>query len=438
MPDIISQQADVVAQKKSNKKLVVVLALAVILGIGLAVVALSTLSRPQKQGPKPDDTGGDVKPQDTSVIQASLVRTYKLEMPREEAVTSFLYFGEQTTVFTPLTAYTLTKGNQLIATPLYVSLTAQNANPWCEGYGKDKMPLSTDQKVSFCLENIDGKNIKIRKADIKKNEYKEFTFGLKDKDLFATTRTSRVIASRDGDSAIIYSPVGAYVLETISGALYKIELPQNLDIVKVVNLSNVEVALITFGNKIYRVNYSSRQGGLFEVNFTGTPQDRLADGLKTARLSKDGRKIVFTISGAIENLPKETDINYQSVVAYNIDLNTAKVADELGYEEKFLLSCKYLVSDKHCLYKNTEEKDRTTESVVYAREFDKPVNEVIRVASGRSGSPIKLDVNASSQSYTFIKAPLNYLTIGPNPKESSVWLTYFYNADNKSLVPLVY
>ncbi len=436
MPDIIDQQAEIVSKKRLNKKYVFMLGGGVLLLLLVVAAVFVFISRPKTPAKQNPDSNTTQK--EETVIPSSQTKTYKLEMPMDEAVNSFIYFGQQTSVFSPLTAYTLTKGNRLISTPLSISASAQNGNPWCEGMGKSKDNLSHDQKAVICLENVDNRSIKIRKVDLRKNEYKEFDFALKGKDLFLEARTARVVASRDGDSAIIYSPAGAFVFEAVTGNLHKLEIPLNLDITKAVNISNVEVALITFDNKLFRVNYSSKRGGVFEINFTGTPLDKLTYGLSTARLSKDGKKIVYTITDKFDVFPTGGDINYPGIVAYNIDLNSAKVADELSYEEKFLLTCTNLVSDKYCVYKNTEKSatDKGDDKVLYIREFDKPITELVRIKNGKLTTEAQLEIAASTNGYVFVKAPFNYTNL--EDKKEGMPITYFFNAENKSLVPLSY
>lgn len=419
--------------KKFSFKLILKLFIAlVVLGV-LGVFGLYAASMLQKNG-TPEEVKVEEK-KDESVISPKNVASYRINSPALEPVMSFIYYGEPTSFFSSNTAYFLDKDNRLVGLPFFVSADNSGGRAWCQGGGKSAFNISADQSASYCLENISGRNIVIRRLDLKSREYKEYMFE-GSSDLFSESKLSRVISSRDGDTAFIYSQAGAFIFEAVSGNLFKVDLPTSLEIIKSVNISNVEAALVTAENKVYRINFSNRRGGVFDVNFIGLSPEQLSKGLKTARLSKDGRRIIFTISDAIESLPADGNINYQSIVAYNIDLGTSKVSDELSYEEKFFVSCKYLVGNKFCVYRNREgEAGRNLMEALYYREFDQPLVAILKVKGIQEGYRMKVETVWGNSNYFFVKSP-NFFE--PNDEKKFTWVAYTFNTTDKVLRPISY
>lgn len=430
-PEIMSPKGPSIfdVNKITVKKLLIkffIFAVGILLIILIILVLAKTF-----QNAKPEEKKVETQKKDESVIPNKKISTYKIYNSPTEAVTSFIYHGEPSTVFSSHTAYYLSADNRLMGLPFFVSAESLLGKSWCNGMGKNPFNLSYEQTTAYCLENISGKEVIVKKLDIKSREYKEYTFA-GGSDLFTDGGSSNVISSRDGDTALIYSPSGAFIFDSVSSNLYKTELPLNLSFQKAIHISNVELALISSTNKVYRVNFSNRKSGIFDVNFIGLTDEQLTKGLKTARLSKDGRRIIFTISDILEVLPADKNVNYQSIVAYNIDLYNSKVSDELAYDEKFLVSCKYLISEKYCLYRGTEEiANQKKNEELLMKEFDGNLISILKTPYVDSFR-IKVNTISGLTNFAFIKSPL-YLD-----SEKFIWVTYSYNAPDKSLKPLTY
>lgn len=430
-PEIMSPKGPSIfdVNKITIKKLLIkffILAAGILLIILIILVLAKTF-----QNTKPEEKKTQTEKKDESVIPNKKIGTYKIYNSPVEAITSFIYQGEPDTVFSSHTAYYLSADNRLIGLPFFISAESLLGKSWCQGNGKNAFNLSYEQTTAYCLENVSGKEIILRKLDIKNREYKEYAFA-SSSDLFSDGGSSNVVSSRDGDTALIYSPAGAFIFDSVSGNLYKTQLPLNLSLQKAVHISNVELALISSTNKLYRVNFSNRKSGIFDVNFIGLTDEQLTKGLKTARLSKDGRRIIFTISDVIEALPKDLNVNYQSIVAYNVDLYNSKVSDELAYDEKFLASCKFLISEKFCIYRLvSEEATQKKSEELFAKEFNGDLVSILKIPYVDS---VRIKVNTVSglSNFAFIKSPL-YLEA-----DKFMWVNYSYNASDKSLKPLTY
>lgn len=434
MPDIVALEAE--KQVKKGKFNKIFLGLGGIVGIALVGAGIYFAMGMLPKKTPVEETKKEEKTQVNIVSPKSTV-SYKIKTPQVDTTNSFIYSGDPAFgIFSPLTAYFLTKDNQMLPASFFVSAANSGGKAWCFGEGKDLFVVSQSQNAYFCLENTDGKIIAIKRLSLIGQEFKEYTFA-SNFDLFSDSRFSKVISSRDGDSALIYSPSGAFVFESASGNLFKMDLPLNLEITKVLHLSNTESAFITGANSIYRVNFSNHRGGLFGVNFTGFgfTQDQLKTGLMTARLSKDSRRIVFTISDLIETLPADKSLNFQPIKAYNIDLSTAKVSDELNYEERFLVSCKFPLGNRFCLYKYKEEiPGQPTYDVLYLKEFDKDLVSAAKTPRTEdkfmSILPMSIDSNSN---YFFVR-----MKTFPDPKklDQSFWINYIYDTSSNKLSQL--
>ncbi|MBI4091432.1 hypothetical protein HY419_01620 [candidate division WWE3 bacterium] len=424
-----------VKAKLPTKKLliaVVTLVLLTVLAV-VAVLAKGLITGQPKKEPPIEET--KIEP----LIKADKILSYRIQLPKTDVITSFIYYGEPSlSLFTPLNVYTLDKNFKLSVTPFSIAAQNKDGRPWCLGNGLSKFTISKDQKASYCLEMFNNSEIAVRKLDLKSNEYKEFYFK-QDGELLSDARTSRVISSRDGDSAFIYSPVGAFAFESQKGELYYVDFPPNLEITNVVALSNTETAIVTDSNKIFRINFSNHKGGVFDVNFIGIGNEDLKKGLATLRLSKDSRRLVFTISDQIENLPAMgNEPSYQAVVAYNIDLNTSKVSDELNYEEKLLVSCKNPIGDKYCLYgmlQVGEEKNKTQEAL-YIKEHNNPLETVVTIYNNdKVNKKIRFEASDENSDYFFVQTPS---VKDPKSQLETYPRIQVYSAKEKKLIPLDY
>lgn len=432
MEDIVAQHAEVEVKKKSHKKLLVISLISLVFITGLFYIGyLIAKSLSHKTEQLTETPKGEKK---ENLISPSSIRTYKIELPSVNSVASFIYFGNPTSLFNPLNAYFLTEDNKVVGVPFYVSATNSYGNPWCFGLGKDQNTVSYDQNSMYCVESVNDKELIVRRLDLRGREYKEFTFS-QENGLFSAGQNARVIASRDGDTAFIYSSFGAYIFESTSGNLFPIDMPSNVEILKPVYLSNVEAAFITTTNKIYRINFSSHKGGLFDVNFSGLDNTKLTKGLKTARLSKDSRRIIFTISDLTDEIQAATSPDYQTVIAYNIALDGGKVFDELDREEKFLVSCKNLVDNKYCLYKSLIGEEKNKQEFLYLKEYDLPLVEVAKAKSLNNEYKIATYSIIANPNYFFVKVPIFN---NPQKAEEFSWNAYSYNTTTKTLKPLAF
>ncbi len=429
--DVVAKAQEKEVRVRPFKKLFQVLIIAVPL---LAIIGYFSYTLYLKFFTKPPETPLVAESEDGKVINTQKIYSYKVQLPQLDPVASFIYFGDATSLFSPFNVYYLTKENRLLATPFFVSAINSAGRPWCFGQGKDPLTVSLSQDSFVCFENISNKDVIVRRLDLKGREYKEYFFSSK-REIFGDSKFSRVVVSRDADAALIYSTAGAFIFESKTGTLNKIDLPGNLEIIKAVSLSNTESALITANNKIYRVNFSSNAGGIFDINFISLSNEQLASGLPTARLSKDGRRIIFTISSPIEEISGEP--NYQSVIAYNIDLVTAKLSDELNYDEKFLVSCKNLSANKYCFYKSITGEAGSKTEVVYMKEYDLPLTEVVK-AKAKEDKEFRIILNLipANGNYIVLKAPSFF--VDPRDNNIFTWVVYTYNIQKKELKPLTY
>src|SRR3989344_9074767 len=435
MEDIISKESEAIAKKKPGKKLIVI---GLLLGILLAFYAATFLLKTTvTQNNKTKKTEEENKSVQEGVLSPKKTSRYKIESSFGNSPLSFLYTGGENSLFTPLTAYYLTPDNKLFKNSFGVNSVNSNGKPWCFKEGRYSFSSSQDNKVVFCLEHKSDKDIILRKTDLKGNEYKEYEF-TEDKNLFTDSILSRVISSQDGDSALIYSPAGAFVFEPIAERLFKKNLPSDHEIINVVHIGSSESALITADNKIYRLNFSNHQGGVFNVDFASVDRSKLNEALKTARLSKDSRKIVFTVSVKISDLPSDNvPPNFQSVIAYNIDLNSTKLSDELDYEERFRLSCQNLLGNKYCLYKSFIEEDKVRYEKLYIKDFESSLKEIIKVRTVlNEGHKIETYLPSQNPNFLFVKAPYFYGTDKFN--NEFFFVIYVYNTGSGKLWPLSY
>ncbi|MEK7595745.1 MAG: hypothetical protein AAB443_04145 [Patescibacteria group bacterium] len=401
--DIVAQEAVKVEKKRPFKKLTLILLVGfviLILLVGGVLLLASSIFRPPE---KKEEIKEEIK-KDVTTINPTKIITYRIKSLPIDSVFSFIHIGQATARYSPLTAYNLTNENKIFTQALSLLASSQESRGTCFADGENPLTFSQDRLATYCLEARTPKELIIKKIDLKTKDYKEFIFET-DFELFSLSPSSRVISSRDGDQALIYSSFGTYILESSSGNLYKMDFPSNLSITKTINISNVEAAFITDINKIYRVNFSNHKGGIFDVNFIGLTQENLRKGLETTRLAKDGRRLVFTISDKIEELPPDKNPNYQAVVAYNIDLATAKISDELNYEEKFLVSCKNLMGSKYCVYKSLElnkDSGRYIESYVL-KEFDLPFVEIAKFLNRSDKYTSHLQTFDYNQDFMFLE-----------------------------------
>ena len=427
MEDVVAQASELEHKGTKKRKTIVVVLIGVFVGLALlggAAVIVSRLTKVVEEEKVVEKTEKE------ATLTPSFSNEFAIDAPSANSVFSFVYIGEPKPHFNPLNAYFFLNDNKLLGTPFNISAYQNPSTEWCFGRGRDTKVASRDASSFYCLQNIDSKNIILRWLDLKGQKFKEFGF-MSQSDIFSNASTSAVVSSRDGDSAFIYSPSGAFVFEVVSGSLFRVDLPLNLKFVNALHLSNTEVALITDANKIYRLNFSNHQGGVFDVNFIGLENDKLARALQDARLSKDGRRIIFSTTEPFTVLNLDGSApNPQEVVAYNIDIASGKVSDEFSVEERFISSCANRVGDKYCLFESKAEGEKKFDESLFIKAFDSGLTAVAKVGlQEKNGFSITIQTVPANSAYFFVSF---------NLPGTSLSTTQVYSTAENSLKPLNY